>query len=243
MRWIAEPPLRMKYPITLWEHDEVALEVPDGFMQGTLCVSIWHDKDKDDGSSVKGAMGSLTMDVDSNGAMLDPLPMQGLENLQISFNYAVILHDPPPPPAARPDVQFIATPRGKNVVPPNEKSLKMALELARRVAGDSQKELTVLELLQRGANVLETPRNVPRLASLGEMERERILEANKKVLREAVLALHIVASEADDQLTTLLSRQIFVRAIAARVPEGAVLQSMKKDQFKYGGVQSMALAR
>ena len=243
VRWIAEPPLRMKYPIILWENDEVSLEVPDGFMQGKLCVSIWHDSANDDGSSVKGAMGSVTMDVDCNGAILEPLAMDGFDNVQISFNYAVILDDPPPPAPPRPPVQFIATPRGKNVVPPNEKSLKMALELARRVAGDSQKELTVLELLQRGANVLETPRNVPRLASLGDAERERIVEANKKVLRETILALHIVATDADEHLTTLLSRQLFVRAIAARVPEGQLLQSMKKDQFKYGGVHSMAAAR
>ena len=76
-----------------------------------------------------------------------------------------------------------------------------------------------------------------------DSERERIVEANKKVLRETILALHIVATDADEHLTTLLSRQLFVRAIAARVPEGQLLQSMKKDQFKYGGVHSMAAAR
>lgn len=243
VRYISERPDCFKYAITAWEEplkDELLLEVPDGFMKGKLSVSLWQDGSKDDGCSLEGAMCSLVLDVGRDGALVEPIPVEGLKDVQVSFNYEVIFEEPPPPPPTPPPAKFINTPRGINVVRPNDKSLAMAVELARRVAGDSQKELTVMELLQRGANVLETPRNVPRLSSLSESERIRIADTNKKVLHVTLLSLQAVADDANEALTTLLCRQIFVRAIAARTKEGGVLQTMRSGENKLYGVHSMS---
>ena len=62
VRYIAERPECFKYAITAWEaplKDELLLEVPDGFMQGRLSVSVWQDRAKDNGVDSNGALCSV----------------------------------------------------------------------------------------------------------------------------------------------------------------------------------------
>ena len=128
-------------------------------------------------------------------------------SFSVSFQSEVVLQD-----AAKylqrtkSSTQFITS--------PNAVSLCDALLTAKRVAGDAQKALTLHELLQRGACIIETPRGVTRLSAIPDAERASIVSNNRRVLGTASRALAGIADDADEHLVSLLCRQLFQRALA-----------------------------
>jgi hypothetical protein len=191
---------------------------------------MWDDDSFDDGVNEDDILGKTVLPIDVSGGYHREVTVDGrgaLHAFRVSFRYEVACKTPRDDSKEGEDSDVVPDLNLDMVAPvslkppQNEITLHAALDRLVKAVIDAPTSLTVVGLLERAASppfhssdVIHSlaPRPSPG-ASLARLTAPRVL-TNAETLQGAERALRAVAADADDHLVSLLSRQIFQRAIS-----------------------------